>query len=53
MQSCPPRIQRDTKTFAELEAFARKTGFSRVAAGPFVRSSYQAATLLGTGEGEQ
>ena len=32
--------------FDQLEATARKIGFKRVAAGPFVRSSYQAQDLF-------
>jgi lipoic acid synthetase len=35
--------------FKELEQTARKIGFSRVAAGPFVRSSYNAQDLFHTG----
>ncbi len=32
--------------FKQLEAAARKIGFKRIAAGPFVRSSYQAQDLF-------
>jgi lipoic acid synthetase len=32
--------------FAELESLARQMGFAAVAAGPFVRSSYQAQEVF-------
>jgi lipoic acid synthetase len=32
--------------FKEMEIIARDIGFNRVAAGPFVRSSYQAQDLF-------